>query len=183
MDMVQDCFHVDALPTSAAQLTSCGWNHLQSPEHWIILYLWYQVKGLIMLSMQPSITPSFHSHSLHKTHCTDPNISHDTCQPEEQTKPSVKEVVAYKSVCMFCKDYPCLKSDNDSQSMVRCDKCNTWLHCHCVGISSEKVSNSGKFYCCEPVRPEDDLMWAYFFELGNNNVNILLQCRYTLTEL
>lgn len=86
-------------------------------------------------------------------------MSQVTPQPTEYTTAFLKEAVVYKSVCMFCKDYPCLKNDgNDTVSMVKCEKCNMWLHCHCIGMSSDKFSNDVRFYCCQPVHPDNDQM-------------------------
>ena len=90
----------------------------------------------------------------------DPDMMHEHSQSAEDNTAFLKESVKYQSVCKFCKDHPCLAvadSQSDSESLVKCDRCHAWLHCHCVGISSKKFSAKTKFYCCREVRPEDDL--------------------------
>ena len=59
-------------------------------------------------------------------------MSQITPEPTELTAALIYEVVLSKSVCMFCKDYRCMKMKNDGNdtvSMVKCDKCkNVYLH-------------------------------------------------------
>ena len=70
----------------------------------------------------------------------------------------------------------CYCNYGESGTMIGCDKCNSWFHDECLGLTEAEISNITEFYCSECLNNDHNLTITYKIPLLQVTKNTFCHC-------